>query len=127
MPSSCNTLSDFVDHINFLRTRFYSTFASSLLCLYFILILIAAKALAESQQYGPRTRHIAVRHHYIRLLVTRKEIIILHIPSKYQLADGFTKIQPKILALEHEDALMGRGIPQIQFADRAETLFSNTF
>ncbi|CAM9609066.1 unnamed protein product, partial [Discosporangium mesarthrocarpum] len=43
-----------------------------------------------------RTKHIKVRHHFIRDLVDKKEVAILHVASKFQAADILTK------ALERE-------------------------
>ena len=51
----------------------------------------AAKAMAESTASGSRTRHIAVRYHFIRDLVSKGELNILHVPSSKQLADVLTK------------------------------------
>ena len=38
-----------------------------------------------------RTKHIDVQHHYLRELISEKEIIVAWVPSARMLADGFTK------------------------------------
>ena len=41
------------------------------------------------------SKHIDVRHHFLRELVERKEIEIIHIVSQYQHADFLTKALPE--------------------------------
>ena len=41
------------------------------------------------------SKHIDVRHHFLRELVERKEIEIIHIASQYQHADVLTKALPE--------------------------------
>ena len=41
------------------------------------------------------SKHIDVRHHFLRELVERKEIEIIHVASKYQHADFLTKALPE--------------------------------
>ena len=41
------------------------------------------------------SKHIDVRHHFLRELVERKEIEIIHIASQYQHADFLTKALPE--------------------------------
>jgi len=41
------------------------------------------------------SKHIDVRHHFLRELVERKEIEIIHVASQYQLADFLTKALPE--------------------------------
>lgn len=47
--------------------------------------------LAKNNGYSPRTKHINVRHHYIRELVERGIINIKQVDTSENLADVFTK------------------------------------
>ncbi|KAG7552201.1 GAG-pre-integrase domain [Arabidopsis thaliana x Arabidopsis arenosa] len=38
-----------------------------------------------------KTKHIEIRHHFVRELVEEKQVIIEHVPTELQLADIFTK------------------------------------
>ncbi|CAN0061078.1 unnamed protein product, partial [Sphacelaria rigidula] len=40
------------------------------------------------------SKHIDVRHHFIRELVARKEILIIYVASQYQHSDFLTKVLP---------------------------------
>ena len=41
------------------------------------------------------SKHIDVRHHFLRELVERMEIEIIHVASQYQHADSLTKALPE--------------------------------
>ena len=41
------------------------------------------------------SKHIGVRHHFLRELVERKEIEIVHVASQYQHTDFLTKALPE--------------------------------
>ena len=41
------------------------------------------------------SKHIDVRHHFLREVVERKEIEIIHVASQYQHADLLTKALPE--------------------------------
>ena len=55
----------------------------------------AAIALINNCQLSRRAKHIDIRFHFIRDLVTRKQIEPVYCPSKENLADIFTKSIPK--------------------------------
>ncbi|KAJ0590495.1 putative RNA-directed DNA polymerase [Helianthus annuus] len=44
-----------------------------------------------------RTKHIELDIHFVRDMVQRGDVRILHIPSRYQIADIFTKGLPRVL------------------------------
>ena len=48
-------------------------------------------AVEESPKFTPRTKHIAIKFHHFRSFVQKKVIRILHIGTKEQTADIFTK------------------------------------
>jgi hypothetical protein len=51
----------------------------------------AAQAIGRNDTYHERTKHIDIRHHFIRNDVKNGEYELKWIPTKYQLADIFTK------------------------------------
>lgn len=51
----------------------------------------SAIKLAQNIGYSPRTKHIDVRHHYIRELVSNKKIKLEYVNTHDNLADVFTK------------------------------------
>ncbi|CAL3971483.1 unnamed protein product [Diplocarpon coronariae] len=50
-----------------------------------------ALLLAKNPQFHERTKHIAVKYHYIRDLISKGEIDLIYIYTLSQKADGFTK------------------------------------
>ena len=56
--------------------------------------------------YHARTKHIRIRHHFVRQMVYEGQIAIVYIPSADMPADGLTKPLPKHL-LEKSVRLMG--------------------
>ena len=48
-------------------------------------------AMCSSDMYTRRSRHIDLRHHYIRALVAEKIVELKYIPSSEQVADMLTK------------------------------------
>ncbi len=47
--------------------------------------------LAKNECYHPRTKHIDVRHHYIRQIISDGKIQLKHIPTDKMVADLLTK------------------------------------
>ncbi|GJZ84315.1 ribonuclease H-like domain-containing protein, partial [Tanacetum coccineum] len=58
-----------------------------------------------------RTKHIEIDIHFVRDLVTTSHIRVLHVPSRYQYADIFTKGLPTALFDEFHDSLSVRSPP----------------
>ncbi|CAL3964922.1 unnamed protein product [Diplocarpon coronariae] len=54
-----------------------------------------ALLLAKNPQFHKRTKHIAVKYHYIRDLISKGEIDLIYINTISQKADGFTKLRAK--------------------------------
>jgi hypothetical protein len=57
--------------------------------------------LVKNQQVGSRTKHIDVRHHYIRQMRERGEVDVLFVRSEKNSSDIFTKNVPEKLLVEH--------------------------
>ncbi|XP_071688698.1 uncharacterized mitochondrial protein AtMg00810-like [Rutidosis leptorrhynchoides] len=56
-----------------------------------------------------RTKHIEIDIHFMRDLVTQGHVRVLHVPSRYQYADIFTKGLPTVLFDEFRTSLSGNG------------------
>lgn len=52
------------------------------------------------------SKHIDVRHHFLRELVDEKLIDVIHVPSKFQHADFLTKVLPENDFVFHRDVVM---------------------
>jgi len=52
--------------------------------------------LALNSQFHGRTKHIAIQHHFIRDLISAKEVTLEYISTKEMIADGLTKALPRI-------------------------------
>jgi hypothetical protein len=52
---------------------------------------ISSILLANNLVYHVRTKHIEVHYHFVREKVLAKEIDLIHVSTKYQVADIFTK------------------------------------
>jgi hypothetical protein len=59
-----------------------------------------ARKLAENPEFHKRTKHIDIMYHYIREVVSTKKVSLVHIPSKYEIADILTK---NLAREAHED------------------------
>ena len=54
-----------------------------------------ALAMAKNPVLNKRSKHIDIRHHFIRDLVKKEKIIIQYIPTDANIADLLTKAVPK--------------------------------
>ena len=54
-----------------------------------------------------RTKHINLRHHYIRELIQRRILTVIYHPSEFNPADLLTKALGHILFRRHRDVLFG--------------------
>ncbi|CAB1120053.1 unnamed protein product [Ectocarpus sp. CCAP 1310/34] len=66
-----------------------------------------AIALAENPLSSSRSKHIDVRHHFLRNLTEEGVIEVTHVPSKEQHADILTKALPRDLFEVHRDFALG--------------------
>ena len=51
--------------------------------------------IAKHPIFNSNSKHIDVRHHFLRELVERKEIEVIHVTSQYQRADFLTEALPE--------------------------------
>ena len=58
---------------------------------------ISAVYLAGNPVHHQRTKHIEIDIHFVREKVKRGDVRVLHVPSRYQIADIFTKGLPQVL------------------------------
>ena len=65
-----------------------------------------AKAMAENPLSSGRSKHIDVRCHFIRELVEKKELKVVHVASEWQHADILTKALHVKLFKRHRKALL---------------------
>lgn len=56
-----------------------------------------------------RSKHIELRYHHIRQLVTSGDIAIVYCPTSEQLADALTKALPKVTFCRLRDGFMSKG------------------
>ena len=65
-----------------------------------------AKAMAENPLSSGRSKHIDVRWHFIRELVEKKELKVVHVASEWQHADILTKALHVKLFKQHRKVLL---------------------
>jgi ribonuclease HI len=62
---------------------------------------------SENKKFSHRSKHIEVRHHFIREQVEKEEVKLIHVPSEKMLADILTKPLGKV---KHELFTKGLGL-----------------
>lgn len=66
---------------------------------------VSAIYLSGNSVQHQRTKHIEMDIHFVREKVRRGEVRVLHVPSRYQIADIFTKGVPRVLFDDFRDSL----------------------
>ena len=65
-----------------------------------------AISIADNPINNSNSKHIDVRHHFLRELIARKEITVVHVGTKYQHADFLTKALTKDAFERHRNFVM---------------------
>nr|GEZ05228.1 ribonuclease H-like domain-containing protein [Tanacetum cinerariifolium] len=69
---------------------------------------VSATYLSANPVQHQRTKHIKIDIHFVRDLVTVGQVLVLHVPSRYQYADIFTKGLPSALFEDFRSSLSVR-------------------
>ncbi|KAD3338662.1 hypothetical protein E3N88_34183 [Mikania micrantha] len=72
---------------------------------------VSAIYLSGNPVQHQRTKHIELDIHFVREKVARGQVRVLHVPSRFQIADIFTKGLPKVLFDDFKDSLNIRQPP----------------
>ena len=67
----------------------------------------SAMALAKNAVFHDHTKHIAIRHHFIREKIDDEEITLQYIPTNEQVADVLTK---PLMREKHNRFIEGMGV-----------------
>ena len=80
----------------------------------------AAIRLASQMSTSERTKHVDLRHHYLRSKVDDQQLSVLYYPTAMQVADIFTKpLGSKIFEM-FVSSLMGHGFEMPDFKRRMQ-------
>ena len=72
---------------------------------------VSAIYLSSNRVHHQRTKHIEMDIHFVWEEVQRREVRVLHVPPRYQIADIFTKELPQILFDDFRSSLSVRQPP----------------
>nr|GEW26869.1 NBS-containing resistance-like protein [Tanacetum cinerariifolium] len=89
---------------NLLRELHFSLSAATLVCC----DNVSATYLSANPVQHQRTKHIEIDIHFVRDMVTSGQVRVLHVPSRYQYADIFTKGLPSALFEDFRSSLSVR-------------------
>jgi hypothetical protein len=65
----------------------------------------SALHLAENQVIDSRVKHIDIRYHFVKQVVSEKELKLVKIDKELNLANGFTKVIPSDKFSRHRATL----------------------
>ena len=52
---------------------------------------MVALAYAKDPKYHGKIKHIQIRYHFVREMITQNEVVLKHIPTNQMVVDPFTK------------------------------------
>ncbi|XP_071694424.1 uncharacterized mitochondrial protein AtMg00810-like [Rutidosis leptorrhynchoides] len=66
---------------------------------------ISAIYLSGNPVQHQRTKHVEIDIHFVREKVAKGQVRVLHVPTRYQIADIFTKVLPRLLFTDFRSSL----------------------
>ena len=60
-----------------------------------------ALAYAKDMNYDRKTKHIQIKYHFARDMITQNEVVLRHIPTSKMVVDPFTKPIAKDAFVRH--------------------------
>ena len=72
-------------------TRLFAELSDNLPCPVLQVDNVSAIRLAKNPEFHKRTKHVDIRHHFIRDLIEKETLAVDYVKSEDQLADIFTK------------------------------------
>ena len=66
---------------------------------------MVALAYAKDSKYHGKTKHIQIRYHFVKDIITQNEVVLKHIPTNEMVADLFTKPIAKDAFVKHVRSL----------------------
>ena len=66
---------------------------------------MAALTYAKDPKYHRKTKHIQIRYHFVRDMITQNEVVLKHIPTNEMVTDPFTKPIAKDAFVKHVRSL----------------------
>ena len=66
---------------------------------------MVALAYDKDSKYHGKTKHIQIRYHFVKDMITQNEVVLRHIPTSKMVADPFTKLIARDAFVRHARSL----------------------
>ena len=66
---------------------------------------MATLAYAKDSKYHGKAKHIQIRYHFVRDMITQNEVVLKHIPTNEMVVDPFTKPIARDAFMKHVRSL----------------------